>query len=74
MNTIFVTNANWTTELANAIKTAEDGDKIVVSSNDKKELAERALARMCPEKQITFVVDEVVLWGADAKQFIDIKG
>jgi hypothetical protein len=37
---------NWTLDLANEIRSAEDGDKIVVDSLAKKDLAIRAANRL----------------------------
>lgn len=51
--------ANWTTFLAEFIRTAEDGDTIEVHTEAMRELAHRAHWRMCPEKNLTFVVQEV---------------
>lgn len=51
-----VPEVNWPRALAGMIREAEDNDTIVCRSEDQKELAERAHARMCPEKHLTFVV------------------
>jgi hypothetical protein len=58
MTTYTLPNKDWTTALAAIIKAAEIGDTIVVSNVAAKELAERALRRMCPEKSLTFVVQD----------------
>ncbi len=50
------TGGGWTTKLANAIKDAADGDSIQVESEAGVELGRGALARMCPEKKLSFVV------------------
>jgi hypothetical protein len=47
---------NWTTELASTIINAKEGDTITVTSEEKKELALRAISRICPEKNITVEV------------------
>jgi len=48
----------WVSRLADAIENAEAGDSIVVRSEAMLELAERARSRMCPEKQITFILEK----------------
>ena len=52
-----ITPAGWTTILAAFIDQTQDGDVIVVPSEEMKALAERARRRMCPEKAITFEVE-----------------
>ncbi len=56
MTTIHIPTANWTTAIVNAIEIARDGDKIIVHNDAMKELAKRAIARMCPDKQIILTV------------------
>jgi hypothetical protein len=51
-----VPSADWLQKLADYIELAKDGDIIVVESDAAKELGERALKRMCPNKTITFEV------------------
>ncbi len=53
-----ITESNWATQIAAALKSAADGDTIVVPTEAAKQLAERAKARMCPDKRLTIVVDE----------------
>lgn len=48
---------NWTEKLINCINNSQDGDTIVVDNESKAELGRRALARMHPEKQLTFEVE-----------------
>ena len=49
--------ANWHIALANAIKNSNDDDIIVVHSKAMHELAASTKARMCPSKQISFVIE-----------------
>ena len=51
-----VHSRNWTSQPADFITQATDGDIIVVVSDATKELGERARLRMCPDKRITFQV------------------
>lgn len=44
--------------LANAIREANPGDVIVVHTDAMKEMGERAHARMCPDKDIIFRVED----------------
>ena len=50
--------ANWTTALAAIIEAAEKGDTIVVPNAASQELAECAIRRMCPDKDLKLVVQE----------------
>lgn len=52
----YVPQANWHTALADAIEQSQDGDTIIVHNPSMKELAERALGRMCPGKLIFFQI------------------
>lgn len=45
---------NWHTVLAEIINKANDGDTIICQTDNKKELAERAASRMCPDKKLSF--------------------
>ncbi len=56
MTTIYIPTANWTTALINAIEIAQDGDEIIIHNDAMRELAERAITRMCPDKQVTLTV------------------
>jgi hypothetical protein len=49
---------NWHTALAALIREAASGDEIVVHNEAQRELAQRAKARMCPEKTLTFSIEE----------------
>ena len=49
---------NWTTALAILIAQCEDGDEIVFGSDNIKQVGERAKNRMCPEKSVTFSVED----------------
>lgn len=51
--------SNWTVTLADLIGVARDGDTIEVHTEAMRELARLAHRRMCPEKNLTFVVQEV---------------
>ncbi len=55
---ITIPNANWTTKLIDAIENSADGDVIICHSEAMKKSAERAKARMCAGKAITFTVVE----------------
>lgn len=48
--------SNWHTALIETIHRAQDGDTIVVHTDAMRELGERARARICPSKNITFEV------------------
>lgn len=56
--TITIPRTNWTMALADAIRDACDGDVIVVHNDDMRELGERAKGRMCPNKTLTFQVED----------------
>lgn len=56
--THYVPQGNWHMALADAIEQCQDGDTIVVHNHSMKELAERAHARMCPDKSIVFQIKE----------------
>jgi hypothetical protein len=58
MTTYALPTSDWATALAAMVKGAENGDTIVVSSLAAKELAERALRRTCPGKDLTLVVQD----------------
>lgn len=49
--------ANWTTELANAIEIAEEGDTIYVHDEAMKMMAESAIYRMRPDTIFNIVVE-----------------
>lgn len=49
---------NWTTHLADAIENAAGGDTIVCHSSAMVMAAEAALKRMCPDKTLTFVLED----------------
>lgn len=51
-----IPQANWTRALADLTEKSNDGDVIIVHSEEQKELAERAKSRMCPEKKVEFRV------------------
>lgn len=55
---VFIPAANWTMHLADAIRNATAGEttRLVVRSHDERDLGLRAQARMCPEKDIEFVI------------------
>lgn len=57
---VFIPAGNWTKHLADTIRNAKAGDttRIVVHNHDERELGIRAQARMCPEKDIEFVIQE----------------
>ena len=47
---------NWHIALAEVINDAASGDRIIVDTDEKKELGEIAKGRMCPDKDVTFEV------------------
>ena len=51
-----LTRPGWHITLAETISAAKSGDHIVVDTTAKCELGKRALARMCPDKEIIWVV------------------
>lgn len=55
---VFIPAKNWTDHLADAIENSKLGEvtQIVVRDRYAKELGERAHARMCPAKDIRFVI------------------
>lgn len=53
---------SWLDRLATEIETAQDGDIIVVKSEDAKELGERAATRMRPGADLVFVVEVNDVW------------
>lgn len=55
---VFIPSENWAQHLANAIRNAnsEETTRIVVSSHEQRQLGKQAHARMCPEKDIEFVI------------------
>ena len=57
-NKVFIPTDNWAIYLANAIRNAESGKitTIVVRSHKERELGIQAHARMCPEKNVRFVI------------------
>ena len=56
MATFYLSSANWTEQLVTAIRDAQDGDVIRVDSDTKSDCVKRALKRMAPDKQVSFVV------------------
>lgn len=50
--------ADWHLKLSNAIRTAGDGDTIICHTESMRALAERARARMCPDKLLTFELQD----------------
>jgi len=61
-----VPRSNWTYALGQFIEQSVDGDEIEVASFAAKALAEQAKQRMCPDKNITFVVAANTERDADA--------
>jgi len=57
-NTIRVPEKNWIKLLPEAIRQASSGDRIIVVTEAMKELGERALSRMRPDENISFIVEE----------------
>lgn len=53
-----IPTTNWLQVLGDAVVDSLDGDVVVVSSEEMAELGKRALARMCPGKEVTFEVVE----------------
>lgn len=47
---------DWHIALTETIKAAADGDIIEVHTSSMKTLAQRAKERLCPKKQIEFIV------------------
>jgi len=56
MTTYVIPTTGWTTVLSKALSECNDGDTILVHSKSMKELAERAQARVCPDKMIIFKI------------------
>lgn len=52
-----VSGGNWHMQLADVIESAQDGDTIAVPSEAVAELGEMARERMCPNKELTFIVE-----------------
>ena len=55
-----ISSKNGQLDLAKIIRKAKDGDIIYVNSEAMLNLAERAKARMCPLKEISFVFGRVI--------------
>jgi hypothetical protein len=55
---VFIPAVNWTRHLVDAIRNAKPGEttRIIVRSHEERELGLRAHARMCPEKNVEFVI------------------
>lgn len=55
---VFIPAGNWTMHLADAIYNAKPGEltRIVIRNHDERELGIRAQVRMCPERDIEFVI------------------
>lgn len=51
---------DWMTALVEAVQESEDGDTIICSNVNVRELAERARKRMCPSKTLVYEVEEDV--------------
>lgn len=49
----------WTTKITEAIENASDGDILAVATDDAKELAQRAVARMRPGPELSFEIDQL---------------
>jgi len=54
--TYVIPSGNWSQHLADAIERASDGDEIVVESEAAAEMARKAIQRMRPGLQVTFVI------------------
>lgn len=63
---ILLPKANWPTALAQAIKTAEPGDTIVIDSMAKLELCARAASRL-GKTGLKFEVEEDFMEGTDGR-------
>ena len=57
-NTHSFPKQNWVSALPEAIRVAENGDRIMVHSETMQELGERALDRMGLDKKLSFVIEE----------------
>jgi len=55
---IKIPRVNWHVALADAIKKAAPGDTILVHEDAMAECGRRAQARMCPDKPLTFEIEE----------------
>ena len=53
-----IDHENWHLKLSNAIRTSVNGDTIVCHNDTMRELAERAHIRMCPDKILTFELQD----------------
>ncbi len=53
-----IDHVDWHMQLSNAIKIACNGDTIVCHNDSMRELAERARIRMCPDKVLTFELQD----------------
>ena len=56
MKRYVIPSRDWTKEMVDAIKAAKDGDVLVVQSEAKRVLCERAIGRMRPGVAITVEV------------------
>jgi len=62
--TRFLPATNWTGALIEFIRDSKAGDEIVMSTGAQKELAHRAIMRICPEKKVIFTVITEDEWNA----------
>lgn len=51
--------ASYMAKLTSAILGSSPGDTIIVNSETQKELALRAIARICPERDVEIIVEPV---------------
>jgi hypothetical protein len=51
-----VPSSNWGAALADIVDECQDGDTIIVRNESMKELAERAIKRLYPDKKITIQI------------------
>jgi len=57
-NTHSIPRESWVSALPDAIRVADSGDRIIVHSESVQELGERALARLFPDKNLLFIIEE----------------
>lgn len=51
-----IQEANWCSAIGDAIRSAKDGDTIVVDTAMKAKLVEKARSVQCPSKQLTIEI------------------
>lgn len=54
---IIIPVGDWLMKLCDALETSNNDDEIIVKTQAIKELAEMAKERICPDKNIIFIIE-----------------